>query len=181
MLSLYASVYINQMECCLSNCHKVLYKVGEPHLGFQDVVFLPPIQRQLFHHIFFYCCRGESLVSTTCLRTVVFGKHGHAPCNDHFAPTNPLLCQSNFMEIIRLLRRLGKVWPPLVLGILLDFSPWYLSVYTGLHGTSTAILLDFSPWYLSVYTGLHSTSTAILLDFRPDWSHPLVGQPQIER
>ena len=34
-------------------------------------------------------CRGESLRTTTCHKTVFEGKQGHSPC-DALAPTKPL-------------------------------------------------------------------------------------------
>ena len=41
--------------------------------------------------------------------------------------------QSNFVEIIRLSQRCGKIWPPSVLGILPDLKQWCLSVYVNMH------------------------------------------------
>ena len=52
--------------------------VGTPE-GFQDVAFLP--SGASFSAIFLKNCGGgESLRSTTCLKTVVRSKQGHAPC-----------------------------------------------------------------------------------------------------
>ena len=45
----------------------------------QDVAFLP--SRASFPTTFLKNCgRDESLVNTTCLKTVVVGNLGHAPC-----------------------------------------------------------------------------------------------------
>ena len=46
-----------------------------------------------------HCGRDQNLVTTTCLRTVV-GHGGMLPVNT-FTPIEPLLCQSNVIEIIR--------------------------------------------------------------------------------
>ena len=48
------------------------------------------------------CGRGEGLWATTCLKTVVRGKCGHASCNILFSIEPLFLCQSNVMEMIRL-------------------------------------------------------------------------------
>ena len=45
--------------------------------GFQDVAFLP--FRASFSTTFFLTCRGESLGTTTCLKTVVGGEQGMLP------------------------------------------------------------------------------------------------------
>ena len=48
-------------------------------MGFHDVVLLP--SRASFSTTFLKNCgRGESLVTTTCHKTVVGGRQGHAPC-----------------------------------------------------------------------------------------------------
>ena len=46
------------------------------------------------------CGRGESLGTTTLPDSMVEGMQWHSLQNT-FAPSNPLLCVSNFMEIIR--------------------------------------------------------------------------------
>ena len=48
------------------------------------------------------CVRGESLRTSTCHKTVVGGKQGHASCIILLLQQNPFLCQLDFMEIIRL-------------------------------------------------------------------------------
>ena len=50
-----------------------------------------------------YCGRGESLRNTTCAETVVGGKQRHAPCNVRLLHEVFCSCQSDLMEIIRLL------------------------------------------------------------------------------
>ena len=71
-------------------------------MGFQDVAFLPS-KASLPTTFHTNCGRGESLRTTTCPKTVVGGKQGRGPCNNTFAPTRSLfVCQSNFMETIRL-------------------------------------------------------------------------------
>ena len=58
-----------------------MYLVVELHMGFQHVAFTPSCAR--FYTAFLKNCdRGESLGIATCLKTVVGGKHGHAPCKD---------------------------------------------------------------------------------------------------
>ena len=48
-------------------------------MGFQDVAFL--LSRASFYNTCLNICgRGEGLRTTACLRTVVGGKQGHAPC-----------------------------------------------------------------------------------------------------
>ena len=46
-------------------------------MAFQDVAFLSSLT-SVAATFLKYCGRGERLRSTTCLRTVVVGKHGHA-------------------------------------------------------------------------------------------------------
>ena len=46
--------------------------------------------------------RGEGLRATTCLRTVVGLRQRHPPCKILLLQQSSFLCQSNFMEIIRL-------------------------------------------------------------------------------
>ena len=70
-------------------------------MGFQDVAFLP--SRASFSTTFLKSYgRGESLVTTTCLKTVVGGKQGHAPCKILLLQQSLFLCQLNFLEITRL-------------------------------------------------------------------------------
>ena len=48
-------------------------------MGFQDVAFLP--SRASYSSTFLNNCgRGKSLGNTTCLKTAVGCKQGHAPC-----------------------------------------------------------------------------------------------------
>ena len=47
---------------------------------FQDVALLPPSRASFSTTFLKKCVRGESLGTTTCLRTVVGGKQGHAAC-----------------------------------------------------------------------------------------------------
>ena len=54
----------------------------ETHNPFQDVAFLP--QANFSASFLKKYDRGESLGTTTCLRTVVGGKQGHAPCKIPF-------------------------------------------------------------------------------------------------
>ena len=48
------------------------------------------------------CGRGECLRPNTCLKTVVRGKQGHAPCIILSLQQSLFLSQLNFMENIRL-------------------------------------------------------------------------------
>ena len=52
------------------------------------------------------CGRDESLGIMTCLKTVVGGRQGHAPCRVFMLHKASLLCQLNFMEIIKLLTKM---------------------------------------------------------------------------
>ena len=47
------------------------------------------------------CCVGESLGTTKCLKSVVVGNHGHAPCKIFSLQHSLFLCQSNLVKIIR--------------------------------------------------------------------------------
>ena len=71
-------------------------------MGFQDVVFLP-LCASFYTTFLKNCGRCESLVTTTCLKTVVVGKQGHAPCKILLLQQSLFLCQSIFIEILRLL------------------------------------------------------------------------------
>ena len=48
-------------------------------MSFQDVAFVP-FRASFFTTYLKVCGRGESLGTTTCLGTVVWGTQGHAPC-----------------------------------------------------------------------------------------------------
>ena len=50
------------------------------------------------------CGRGECLGTTACIRTVVGGKYGHAPCSNIDSQIH-LLCCLSFLVIIGLLQR----------------------------------------------------------------------------
>ena len=52
------------------------------------------------------CGRDESLRTTTFLKTVVGGKQGHAPCKILSLHEASFLCQSNLMDMIRLLTKM---------------------------------------------------------------------------
>ena len=70
-------------------------------MGFQDVVFLP--SKPSFNTTFLKTCgRGECLGSTTCLRTVVGGWQGHAPCKILSLQQSLFMCQRNYIDTIRL-------------------------------------------------------------------------------
>ena len=64
-------------------CH--LFRVEGLLIGFQDVAFLPP-ELVFLHHIKKNCGKGECLWTTTCLKSVVCDKHGHAPCKHSSKP-----------------------------------------------------------------------------------------------
>ena len=73
-------------------------------MGFLDVLFLS--SRGSFSSTFLNNCgRSENLWTATCLKTVARGKQGHAPFKILLLPKSLFLCQSNLMEIIRLLQR----------------------------------------------------------------------------
>ena len=68
-------------------------------MSFQDVAFLS--SRVSFSATFFADCGcSESLGTTTCIKTVAGGKHGH------HTPCKIPLYQSNLMESIRLFARM---------------------------------------------------------------------------
>ena len=48
-------------------------------MGFQDVAFLPS-RASFFTTFLINCGIDESVRTAACLRTVVGGKHGRAPC-----------------------------------------------------------------------------------------------------
>ena len=58
----------------------LILMVGELLVGFQDVAFLPSLACFFPTTFLEYCGRGEFLGTTTCFKTVVGGKQGHAPC-----------------------------------------------------------------------------------------------------
>ena len=69
-------------------------------MAFQDVSFLPC--RASFSTTFLKNCdSGESLGTTTCLKTAVGGKQGHAPSKILTFQQSIFSCQLNFIEIIR--------------------------------------------------------------------------------
>ena len=70
-------------------------------MGFPDVTFLPTPTR-IYTMFFTNRGRGEGLGTTKCLRTVVGGKQGHAPCRILSSQQSLFLCQLNFMVIITL-------------------------------------------------------------------------------
>ena len=87
-------------------------------IGFQDVAFLPT--RACFGTTFLETeGRDESLRTTMCLKTVVGGKQGHVPCKALCFNTASVLCQSNFIETMRLLQRIGKSGNPKFCGYFL--------------------------------------------------------------
>ena len=90
-----------------------------------------PAPRASFYTTFLNICgRGESLGTTTCLKTVVGVIMGMLPVPPVLLCQQSLLLRKlNLIEIIRLLQRSGKIWPPSVLGILPDLRQWCLSLY----------------------------------------------------
>ena len=72
-------------------------------MGLQGVAVQP--SRAGFSTTFLKSCgRGESLGTTTCHKTVVQGRQEHAPFKILLLPQILFLCQSNFVEIIKLLQ-----------------------------------------------------------------------------
>ena len=70
-------------------------------MGFQDEASLP--SRASFSTMFLNNCGGgESLGTTTCLKTVVGGKQGHAPSETLLLQQSLFLCRLTFVEIITL-------------------------------------------------------------------------------
>ena len=68
-----------EMVCLEKQLPFVVISVGEVHIGFLDIAFLP--SKVLFHTTLLKNCgRGEGLRATTCRKTAVGGKQGHAPC-----------------------------------------------------------------------------------------------------
>ena len=80
-------------------------------MGFQDVAFL--LSRASFPTFLENCGRGERLVTTTCLKSVVGGK--------------PLLCVGQISHSLYVIK-FSRIWPPSVLGIISHFKQWCLSV-----------------------------------------------------
>ena len=70
-------------------------------MGFLDVVFLPSGDC-LYVTFLKHCSRGYGIGTGICLRTVVDGKQGMLPVEYFCSNKSSFLCQSNFMEIIRL-------------------------------------------------------------------------------
>ena len=59
--------------------YRVSTRLGELHMDFVDVVFT--LSRAWLSTTFrIYCGRGESFGTTTCFKTVPWGKQGHATC-----------------------------------------------------------------------------------------------------
>ena len=78
--------------------------VGELVIGSQDIAFTP--SRATFSTTFpKKCCRSESPVTTPCLNNVVGVSKGMLSIKYSNSNKTFFLCQSNFMEIIRLLQR----------------------------------------------------------------------------
>ena len=77
---------------------------GDLVASLKDVAF-PPSRLSFPATFLKNCGRGESLRTTTCLKTVVGGKQGHATCKIFALQQSLFLCQLNFMEIIRLIER----------------------------------------------------------------------------
>ena len=77
----------------VDSCDIVFIFGRELIMGFQDVVFLP--SRDSFSIIFLEnCCRGESLVTTTCLNTVVGVSKSMLPVK--YTPLKPLFVSVEF-------------------------------------------------------------------------------------
>ena len=85
-----------------------------------DMAFLPSRSclSSAFHE---NCGRGESHKNTKC-RQAVFGVSKGILLVKYFCSNKVSLCQSNFMQIIRLLQRLGKSDHPNFLRILPDLE-----------------------------------------------------------
>ena len=73
------------------------------------------------------CGRGESLQTTTCLKTVVGVSKGMHPAK-HFTPTRLLFVSVEFHGDRKTVTKLRLVWPHSVLGILPDLEQWCLFV-----------------------------------------------------
>ena len=73
-------------------------------VGFQDVAFLPSLAELSTTSMKFFF-RGRVLRTTTCPKTLVGVSKGMLPVRYHHSNKASFLCQSNFMEIARLLQR----------------------------------------------------------------------------
>ena len=83
---------------------------------FVDVAFLPP--RASFSTTFpKNCGRGGNLGTTTCLKNVVGGKQGHAPCRILLLQKKHLFVSVNFHEVEVNLATL-------IFGIFQDIKQW---------------------------------------------------------
>ena len=80
-------------------------------MDFQDEAF-PPSRASFSTTFPKNCGRDKSLGTTTCLKTVVGGKHGHAPYKILWFRKSLILYQMNYMEIMRLSQRLGESGHP---------------------------------------------------------------------
>ena len=67
-------------------------------MGFLDVAFLPPSQASISTTFRNSCGGDESLGTATCLKTVVGGRQGHAPCKGLSLQQSFFLCQLNFED-----------------------------------------------------------------------------------
>ena len=74
--------------------------VGEFLMGIRAVVYLAS-SASFSTTCFTNCGRGEGLRASICIMAVVGGKQGHSPCRI-FLLRQSLLCQSNFVDVIRL-------------------------------------------------------------------------------
>ena len=78
-----------------------LFLGGELPIGFLNVLCL--LSRASFSTIFNNNCgRDEILGTTTCHKSVVGGKQGHAPCKIQLLQQILFLCQLHLIEIMRL-------------------------------------------------------------------------------
>ena len=81
-------------------------------MGFYGLAFLPT--QPAFYDTFLNDNDGGGydLRIATCLRIVVWGEYGHAPCKISSLQQILFLCQLNFMEIIRLPQSRGRPGHP---------------------------------------------------------------------
>ena len=96
-------------------------------MGSQDVAFLH--SRSGFFTTFRKNCgRGENLQTAHVIKLWLRVSKGMLSIKYFCSNIAFSLCQSYFMEIIRLLQRWCELWPPYVFGILPDLRQWCLSV-----------------------------------------------------
>ena len=82
-------------------------------MDFQDLEFLP--SGDSFYTSFHKnCCRGKILGQPHILELLMVASKG-------MFPVSYFLCYSNFIEVITLSQRWGKIWPTSVFGILPNF------------------------------------------------------------